>query len=68
MKHFRLIVKILYEKDVLSETAIFYWYEKGAKPQGKGLFLKQMEPFVNWLKTVESESEDDDEDEEGDEE
>ncbi|RIA95021.1 ARM repeat-containing protein [Glomus cerebriforme] len=67
MKHFRLIVKILYEKDVVSENAIFYWYEKGSKPQGKGLFLKQMESFVNWLRTVETESEDDEE-EEGDEE
>jgi len=67
MKHFRLIVKILYEKDVVSENAIFYWYEKGAKPQGKGLFLKQMESFVNWLRTVETDSEDDEE-EEGDEE
>lgn len=65
MKHFRLIVKILYEKDVVSENAIFYWYEKGAKPYGKGLFLKQMESFVNWLRTVETDSEeDDDEDEE----
>jgi len=67
MKHFRLIVKILYEEDVVSENAIFYWYEKGAKPQGKGLFLKQMESFVNWLRTVETDSEDDEE-EEGDEE
>ncbi|CAI2182119.1 10440_t:CDS:2 [Funneliformis geosporum] len=64
MKHFRLIVKILYEEDVVSETAIFYWYEKGAKSQCKGIFLKQMEPFVTWLKTVESESEDDEEGEE----
>uniref|UniRef100_A0A1D1XD49 Basic leucine zipper and W2 domain-containing protein 2 n=1 Tax=Anthurium amnicola TaxID=1678845 RepID=A0A1D1XD49_9ARAE len=63
MKHFRLIVKILYEKDVVSENAIFYWYEKGAKPQGKGLFLKQMESFVNWLRTVEeTDSEDEEED------
>jgi len=66
MKHFRIIVKILYEEDVVSENAIFYWYEKGAKTQGKGLFLKQMEPLVNWLRTVESESEEDEED--GDEE
>jgi len=66
MKHFRLIVKILYEEDIVSENAIFYWYEQGAKTQGKGLFLKQMEPLVNWLRTVESESEEDEED--GDEE
>ncbi|GES75542.1 ARM repeat-containing protein [Rhizophagus clarus] len=64
MRHFRLIVKILYEKDVVSENAIFYWYEKGAKPSGKGLFLKQMESFVNWLRTVESDSEDDDDENE----
>ncbi|CAJ0825527.1 11198_t:CDS:2 [Entrophospora sp. SA101] len=57
MKHFRKIVQILYDEDVVSENAILYWNEKGAKNQGKTSFLKQMEPFIQWLKTVESESE-----------
>ncbi|CAG8468816.1 1482_t:CDS:2 [Paraglomus brasilianum] len=57
MKHFRQIVQILYNSDVISESAILYWAEKGAKNQGKTVFLKQMEPFIHWLKTVESESE-----------
>lgn len=57
MKHFRKIVQILYDEDVVSENAILYWNEKGAKSQGKTSFLKQMEPFIQWLKTVESESE-----------
>jgi hypothetical protein len=58
MKHFRQLVQILYNEDVISENAILYWNEKGVKNVGKGVFLKQMEPFIHWLKTVESESED----------
>ncbi|CAG8485502.1 16519_t:CDS:2 [Acaulospora colombiana] len=57
MKHFRQIVQILYDEDVVSESAILYWSEKGASHQGKTVFLKQMEPFIQWLKTVDSESE-----------
>ncbi|RKO93757.1 W2 domain-containing protein, partial [Blyttiomyces helicus] len=60
MKHFRTIVSNLYKHDVVSESAIIYWNEKGAGTQGKTVFLKQMEPFVAWLK----EQEDDDSDEE----
>ncbi|CAG8529394.1 eukaryotic translation initiation factor 5C [Gigaspora rosea] len=59
MKHFRQIVQILYNEDVVSESAILYWFEKGAVNSGKTVFLKQMEPFVQWLKTVDSESEED---------
>ncbi|RHZ75028.1 hypothetical protein Glove_218g4 [Diversispora epigaea] len=58
LKHFRQIVQILYDEDVISESAILYWSEKGASNQGKTVFLKQMEPFIRWLKTVSSESED----------
>jgi len=57
MKHFRQIIQVLYHEDVVSESAILYWADKGAKTQGKTMFLKQIEPFINWLKTVESESE-----------
>ncbi|CAG8499576.1 17234_t:CDS:2 [Acaulospora morrowiae] len=57
LKHFRQIVQILYDEDVVSESAILYWSEKGASNQGKTIFLKQMEPFIQWLKTVDSESE-----------
>ncbi|KAJ1562722.1 Basic leucine zipper and W2 domain-containing protein 2 [Cladochytrium tenue] len=59
-KHFRTIVAQLYQMDVLSEAAVLYWYEKGALGnKGKAMFVKQMEPFVEWLR-----SQDDDDDEE----
>lgn len=63
-KYFRMTVSSLYQKDVLSESAILFWYEKGASSMGKTMFQKQMEPFINWLKTAEEEeSEEDDEEE-----
>jgi hypothetical protein len=50
----------MYKADVVEETAILYWYEKGAGPQGKGVFTTQMEPFVKWLQEAsEEESEED---------
>ncbi|CAG8460319.1 12939_t:CDS:2 [Ambispora leptoticha] len=54
MKHFRQIIQLLYNEDVVSESAILYWADKGAKNQGKTVFLKQVESFINWLKTTES--------------
>ncbi|KAJ3217778.1 hypothetical protein HDU67_007333 [Dinochytrium kinnereticum] len=60
-KHFRTIVSNLYKNDVLSEAAILYWFEKGAGTQGKAMFLKQTEPFVEWLKSQEDESESEEE-------
>lgn len=37
---------MLYNTDCLSDKAIVYWYQKGAKPQGKQHFLKATEPLV----------------------
>lgn len=59
---FPRIVQILYNEDTLASQAIFYWYEKGAKPQGKQTFLKGMEPLIKAIK--ESEESDEDEDDE----
>ena len=61
MKHYRTIVQSLYKHDVVSESAIIYWAEKGAASQGKTVFVKQMEPFVKWLKEQEDEDSEDDE-------
>ncbi|KAJ3045365.1 hypothetical protein HDV00_010235 [Rhizophlyctis rosea] len=61
MKHYRTIVSNLYKHDVVSESAIIYWAEKGAAQQGKTVFLKQMEPFVKWLKEQEEEESEEDE-------
>lgn len=63
-KHFRQMVQILYKKDVLSDTAILYWNDKAVKPQGKSTFLKQLEPFVKFLREQEDESSEEEEEEE----
>ncbi|KAJ3153528.1 hypothetical protein HDU89_000561 [Geranomyces variabilis] len=63
-KHFRTIAKLLYDEDVVSDSALLYWFEKGAGAQGKTLFQKQMEPFVQWLKSQEEDDEEDDDEEE----
>ena len=59
LKHFRLIIQLLYKLDAVSESAVLYWYSKGASPHGKKVFLSQLEPFIAWLNEQDS-----DEDEE----
>ncbi|KAJ3088670.1 hypothetical protein HK102_008228 [Quaeritorhiza haematococci] len=63
MKYFSKTLQILYNADVLSESAIIYWFEKGAASQGKTVFLKQTEAFVTWLKTEAEGSDEEEEDE-----
>ncbi|KAG0056842.1 hypothetical protein BGZ83_003136 [Gryganskiella cystojenkinii] len=63
LKQFRAVTQLLYKNDVLSESAILYWAEKGAKTQGRTVLMKQMEPFIHWLKNA-SDEEDSEEDEE----
>jgi hypothetical protein len=46
MKAFPQILKVLYNKDCVSEQAIIYWHQKGSKPQGRQHFLKSAEPLV----------------------
>jgi hypothetical protein len=46
MKAFPNIIKVLYNKDCVSDQAIVYWYQKGSKPQGRQHFLKATEPLV----------------------
>jgi hypothetical protein len=58
LKHFRIMVQHLYKLDALSESAILYWYSKGAAPQGKNILISQVEPFVHWLQEQEDESDD----------
>lgn len=57
---FPRVLQMLYNDDVLSSSGIFYWFEKGAKPNGKQTFLKATEPLVKAIR----QSEDDDEDDE----
>jgi hypothetical protein len=60
-KFFRRIIQNLYKNDVLSDNAILYWADKAHLAQGKTLFLKQLEPFVEWLRENDS-SEEEEED------
>ena len=46
IKAFPSIVKVLYNSDCISDQAIIYWHQKGAKPQGKQHFLKATESLV----------------------
>ncbi|KAB5591063.1 40S ribosomal protein S5 [Ceratobasidium theobromae] len=61
MKSFPQILKVLYNKDCVSDQAIIYWFQKGAKPQGKQHFLKASEPLVKFLQAQEDESEEEEE-------
>lgn len=60
---FPKICQFLYNEDTVSSQAIFYWFEKGAKPQGKQTFLKNMEGLVKAIKASEESDEEDEEDE-----
>jgi hypothetical protein len=46
LKAFPQIIKVLYNTDCISDQAIIYWHQKGAKPQGKQHFLKVTEALV----------------------
>lgn len=61
-KTFPQLLKVLYNENVISEGAIVYWAQKGAKPQGKQHFLKLAEPLVKYLESQESEDDDDEDD------
>ncbi|KDQ57630.1 hypothetical protein JAAARDRAFT_69727 [Jaapia argillacea MUCL 33604] len=58
IKAFPQILKVLYNKDCISDQAIIYWYQKGSKPQGRQHFLKSTETLVKFLQEQESEEED----------
>ncbi|GLB37073.1 putative eIF4-gamma/eIF5/eIF2-epsilon [Lyophyllum shimeji] len=57
IKAFPQILKVLYNKDCISDQAIIYWHQKGSKPQGRQHFLKSTEALVKFLQEEESESE-----------
>ncbi|KAF7376148.1 W2 domain-containing protein [Mycena sanguinolenta] len=56
IKAFPQILKVLYNKDCISDQAIIYWHQKGAKPQGKQHFLKATEALVKFLQEQEEDS------------
>ncbi|KAL8467207.1 hypothetical protein ACS0TY_036068 [Phlomoides rotata] len=58
VKEVALVLKELYDNDLLEEESIVGWYEQGLKGDNKGsLIWKNVKPFVEWLQSAESESE-----------
>ncbi|CAN0897435.1 Eukaryotic translation initiation factor 5 [Linum grandiflorum] len=57
VKEVALVLKALYDADVLEEENIMQWYEK-LKGVSKGSkIVKSAEPFIDWLQNAESETE-----------
>ncbi|PON76638.1 Translation initiation factor 2, beta subunit [Parasponia andersonii] len=57
-KEVALVLKVLYDGDVLEEEFILEWYQKGLAGENKGSQLwKNVKPFMEWLQSAESESE-----------
>ncbi|XVF81882.1 hypothetical protein PTKIN_Ptkin15bG0191500 [Pterospermum kingtungense] len=58
LKEVALVLKALYDADVLEEEYILQWYEEGLKGEIKGSQIwKNAKPFIDWLRSAESESE-----------
>ncbi|KAK1302610.1 Eukaryotic translation initiation factor 5 [Acorus calamus] len=61
MKEVALVLKVLYDADVLEEEQIVKWYEEGVASGGHGKgsaqVWKNVKPFIEWLQNAESESE-----------
>ncbi|KHN15407.1 Eukaryotic translation initiation factor 5 [Glycine soja] len=58
LKEVALVLKALYDADVLEEEHIVLWYQKGLKGDNKNSkTLKNAQPFIDWLQSAESETE-----------
>lgn len=58
VKEVALVLKSLYDNDVLEEEFILEWYQKGVNGSNKNSqVLKNAKPFIEWLQSAESESE-----------
>ncbi|GMP47154.1 hypothetical protein CsSME_00015044 [Camellia sinensis var. sinensis] len=58
VKEVALVLKVLYDSDVLEEVFIVEWYGKGLSGNNKGSQIwKNVKPFMEWLQSAESESE-----------
>ncbi|KAK7340911.1 hypothetical protein VNO77_21628 [Canavalia gladiata] len=58
LKEVALVLKALYDADVLEEEHIVQWYQKGLKGDNKSSQIwKNVQPFIDWLQNAESESE-----------
>ncbi|PCH43438.1 eukaryotic translation initiation factor 5C [Wolfiporia cocos MD-104 SS10] len=61
IKAFPQILKVLYNKDCISDQAIIYWHQKGAKPQGKQHFLQATQALVKFLQEQDDSEEEEEE-------
>ncbi|XP_076928505.1 eukaryotic translation initiation factor 5-like [Bidens hawaiensis] len=58
VKEVALVLKALYDEDILEEEYIVKWYEEGSSGGNKSsLIWKNAKPFVEWLQSAESETE-----------
>ncbi|KAI3878186.1 hypothetical protein MKW98_015839 [Papaver atlanticum] len=59
VKEIALVLKTLYDGDVLEEEHIVQWYNEGVAASGSenSKIWKNVKPFIVWLQTAESESE-----------
>ncbi|XVF36824.1 hypothetical protein REPUB_Repub19eG0091700 [Reevesia pubescens] len=58
MKEVALVLKVLYDSDILEEEFIMEWYQKGLAGSNKSSQIwKNVKPFIEWLQNAESESE-----------
>ncbi|XP_047153088.1 eukaryotic translation initiation factor 5 [Vigna umbellata] len=57
LKEVALVLKTLYDADVLEEEHVVMWYQKGLKGDNKNSKIwKNAQPFIEWLQNAESES------------
>ncbi|KAB5560940.1 hypothetical protein DKX38_005897 [Salix brachista] len=60
VKEVALILKTLYDADVLEEEYVVQWYREGLKGSHKDSQMwKNTKPFIEWLQNAESETEED---------
>ncbi|XP_004232011.1 eukaryotic translation initiation factor 5 [Solanum lycopersicum] len=60
VKEVALVLKALYDADVLEEEFVVQWYQEGvAGVQKDSKIWKNVKPFIDWLQSAESESEED---------
>ncbi|MBA0760389.1 hypothetical protein Gotri_023137 [Gossypium trilobum] len=57
-KEVALVIKVLYDDDILEEEFIMEWYQKGIAGSNKSSQIwKNVKPFIEWLQNAESETE-----------
>uniref|UniRef100_A0A1J3IXI2 Putative eukaryotic translation initiation factor 5-2 n=1 Tax=Noccaea caerulescens TaxID=107243 RepID=A0A1J3IXI2_NOCCA len=61
VKEVALVLKALYDQDIIEEEFVLEWYGKGlAGAEKSSVVWKNVKPFVEWLQSAESESEEED--------